>query len=108
MKRSKAFFAGLAACGLLAAAPFASAQQLSAITVDVSSVAPTIAKNIQVAVAEIPTSVQAPVGVAANVCGVSASTLAQQSSGGTTSCQATSTSEALDQAVQKQLKTKKQ
>lgn len=106
MQRSQATFALLAA-GLLAAS-VARAQQLSAISVDVSSVAPDIAKNINVALADIPTAVQAPVGVAANVCGVSASTLAQQSSGGTTSCQATTTSTALDQVVQRQLKTKKQ
>lgn len=106
MKRSQATPILLAA-GLLATS-FAQAQQVSAVTVDVSSVAPSIAKNINVQVDEVPTSVQAPVGVAANVCGVSASTLAQQSSGGTTSCQATSTSTALDQVVQKQMKAKKQ
>lgn len=105
MKRSQASLV-LAAAGLLSASVWA--QQLSAVSVDVSSVAPTIAKNINVDVGQVPTSVQVPVGVAANVCGVSASTLAQQSSGGTTSCQATATSSALDQVVQKQLKTKKQ
>jgi hypothetical protein len=103
MQRSQATLAFVAA-GLLAASSFVQAQQLSAVTVDVSSVAPNIAKNINVDVAKIPTSVQVPVGVAANVCGMSASTLAQQSSGGTTSCQASSTSTALDQVVQAQLK----
>lgn len=103
MQRSQATRARLAA-GLLAAASLAQAQQLSAVTVDVSSVAPNIAKNIKVDVGQIPTSVRVPVGVAASVCGVSANTLAEQSSGGTTSCQASSTSTALDQVVQAQLK----
>ena len=100
MKRSKAALSTFAS--LLAVTSAAFAQQGNAtVSVDVAGVAPAIAKNINVDVSRIPASVQVPVGVAAGACGVSASTLA---TGGTASCQATSTTAALDQVVNKQLK----
>lgn len=114
MQRSQATTLALLAAGLLAAASAVQAQaqggqgqalgaQTNAmVSVDLSKVAPSIATNIKVDASAVPLSVQAPVGIAANVCGVSASTLAQQTGGA--SCQATSTNAALDQVVQKQMK----
>lgn len=113
MQRSQATTLAILAAGLLAAASAVQAQgqgqsqsmgaqASSMVNVDLSKVAPSIATNIKVDASAVPLSVQAPVGVAANVCGVSASTLAQQSGGA--SCQATSTNAALDQVVQKQMK----
>lgn len=66
-----------------------------------------IAQDINVNVSQIPLTVQVPVGVAATVCGVDANVLAQQKNGGTATCQAANSSEALTQAVQKQIGTQK-
>ena len=74
------------------------------VAVDVSNVRADIAKNINVSENQIPVTVQVPVGVAANVCGVDANILAKQKQGGTASCAAKSTSQALNQVVQKQMK----
>lgn len=69
----------------------------SLISVDVSNVANNIAKNINVNVSQVPVNVQVPVDVAANVCGVAVTALGEATN--VTSCKATSTSTALDQAV---------
>ena len=89
----------------LAMAPQAFAQQSGLVNVSLSNVANNLAKNLSVDVSQIPVTVQVPVGVAANVCGVAANVLAQQAGSGTAACSATSTSTALDQVVQKQSKT---
>lgn len=94
---------------LLAAAFFAAAsaqaeQGGAMVNVDLGTVANTIAKNINVEVEKIPASLQVPVGVAAAACGVPASKLAPAPGSDKSSCQATNTTSALDQVVQKQLK----
>ena len=48
-------------------------------------------------------TVQVPVGVAATVCGVNANVLAQQKNAGDAACEATSSSQALTQIVQRQI-----
>lgn len=63
-----------------------------------------IAEDIDVEVSEIPVTVQVPVGVAANVCGVDANVLASQKKDGEAACDATSSSQALTQVVQKSMK----
>lgn len=88
----------------LAAAPALAQNNEGLVTVNISNVANDIAKNLSIDVSQIPVSVQVPVGVAANVCGVDANVLAKQKQGGTATCDANSTSNALDQVVQKQLK----
>jgi hypothetical protein len=50
----------------------------------------------------VPVTVQVPVGVAANVCGVNANVLAKQKKTGDATCTATSGSKALAQTVVKQ------
>ncbi len=82
------------------------AQQSGLVNVDVSNVANNIAKNINVDVSQIPVTIQAPIGVAANVCGVNANVLAQQGAG-LANCTATSTSTALNQIVQRQIRQNK-
>ncbi|UIJ73375.1 hypothetical protein [Aurantimonas sp. HBX-1] len=64
-----------------------------------------IANDLNVEVADLVdvTQVQVPVGVAATVCGVNANVLAEQKKAGEATCDATSSSEALAQAVQKQI-----
>ncbi len=82
------------------------AQQSGLVNVDISNVANNIAKNINVDVSQIPVTVQAPIGIAANVCGVNANVLAQQGPAGA-ACNATTTSTALNQLVQRQIKQNK-
>jgi hypothetical protein len=67
-----------------------------------------IAQDINVDVSQIPVSVQVPVGVAANICGVDANVLAQQKQDGEASCDATSSSQALTQIVQREIGTTQQ
>ena len=64
-----------------------------------------IANDLNVDVADLVdvTQVQVPVGVAATVCGVNANVLAEQKKAGEATCDATSSSEALAQAVQEQI-----
>ena len=83
------------------------AQQSGLVNVDIRNVANNIARNINVDVSQIPVTVQAPIGIAANVCGVNANVLAQQGTGAA-QCTATSTSNALDNLVQRQLKSNRQ
>ena len=93
----------LAACEIQPA----QAQQSGLVNVDISNVANNIARNINVDVSQIPVTVQAPIGIAANVCGVNANVLAQQGAGAA-QCTATSTSNALDNLVQRQIKSNRQ
>jgi hypothetical protein len=59
---------------------------------------------LDVKVSQIPITVQAPIGVAANVCNVAANVLAADvNQGGTADCDATTTSRALTQIVQRQI-----
>lgn len=103
MKRQFTSILLVAAC---AAAPaFAQPQQEGLVTVNVSNVANNLAQNLSVDVSQIPITVQVPVGVAANVCGTSVNALGQQAAGSRT-CDATTTSDALNQVVQRQLKRK--
>lgn len=62
-----------------------------------------IANDLSVNVSQIPVNVQVPVGVAANVCNVDANVLAQQAKNGDATCNAQSTSTALNQVVQRQM-----
>ena len=82
----------------------AHAQQSGLVNVDISNVANNIARNLRVDVSQIPVTVQAPIGVAANVCGVSANVLAADiQDDGTASCDAQTTSQALNQIVQRRI-----
>ena len=100
--KAKSLAAALGLGVLVAGGAFA--QQSGLVNVDVHNVANNIAKNINVDVSQIPVTVQAPIGIAATVCGVGANVLGQQKGSGTASCSASSTSSALDQLVLRQLK----
>ena len=52
---------------------------------------------------DVPITVQIPVGLAANVCGVNANVLAHQKNAGGATCEATSGSSALARAVSDQI-----
>jgi hypothetical protein len=93
--------------GALAAALPAFAQQPGLVNVDISDVRADIAKGLSVESAQIPASVQVPVGIAAQVCNVGADTLAPAGQGQPANCKATSTNTALNQLVQRGLEAKK-
>ncbi len=85
---------------------FAFAQQTGLVNVNISNVRTEIAKNINVDVSQIPVTVQAPIDVAANVCGIAVDVLTSQVQQGNASCTAKNTSTALNDIVQNQLKKK--
>ncbi|HEY8225327.1 MAG TPA: hypothetical protein VIG25_08635 [Pyrinomonadaceae bacterium] len=91
---------------LLAAAP-AFAQQSGLVNVNLTNVKTEIAKNINVDVSQIPVTVQVPVAVAANVCGVAVDVLTSQAQQGAAKCDAKTTNDALNQVVQTQLNQQK-
>jgi hypothetical protein len=83
------------------------AQQSGLVNVNLTNVKTDIAKNINVNVSQIPVTIQAPVAVAANVCGVAVDVLTSQATQGDAKCDAKTTNDALNQIVQKQLNEQK-
>jgi hypothetical protein len=77
-------------------------RQEGLVNVNLSDIQLDIARDLDVNVSQIPITVQVPVGVAANVCNVSAAVLARQDAAAAP-CDAESTSTALNSAVQRQL-----
>jgi hypothetical protein len=73
------------------------------VVVNVSNVANNIARDLDVNVSQIPVTVQAPISVAAAVCGLDVNVLAQQRQEGQRRCDATSNNAALNRIVQSQL-----
>ncbi len=98
--------AALAACALVATP--ATAQQAGLVNVSIGdvSVLNDFLNETQIAALNnlnVPITVQVPVGIAANVCDVSANVLAQQAKNGGATCTAESGSQALAQSVNRQL-----
>jgi hypothetical protein len=99
--------ASLGALSLLAALPALGQVAVGSglVVVNIGNVSPEIAKNINVDVSQIPVTVQAPISVAAAVCGVDANVLSQQTKPNSpATCTARNTTTALNQIVQQQLK----
>lgn len=95
----------IAMAGAAAPALAQNNDQEGLVNVNIANVANNLAQNLSVDVSQIPVTVQVPVGIAANVCGVEANVLAQDKQGsGVAECTASSTSNALEQVVQKQMK----
>ena len=94
------FAAALLSFGATAPA-FAQAGGL--VVVNVQDVIDDIAVDLNLNVSQIPVTVQAPIGVAANVCDVAVNVLAEQARGGGATCDAQSTSTALNQIVQREI-----
>ncbi len=98
--------AALAACALVATP--ATAQQAGLVNVEIGdvSVLNDFLNDTQIAALNnlnVPVTVQVPIGIAANVCDVSANVLAQQAKNGGANCTAESGSQALAQSVNRQL-----
>ena len=89
----------LASAGLLIGTGIAFAQSERRVTVDIGDIAPDVATELELDESSIPGSVELPVGVAANVCGMDASAL----DSGNASCTAVTSSQALRQAVRRQV-----
>lgn len=94
----------IAAAVALTAAP-ALAQNQGLVVVDLGNadVANNIARDLSIEVSQVPVSVQLPIGIAAAVCDVNASVLAQQKKTGSPTCAATTTNASLLKAVQSQM-----
>lgn len=75
------------------------------VVVNISNVANNLARNLSVDTQDVIDigSVQVPIGIAANVCGIDANVLAADAKDGDVSCTATSTNRALTQIVKRQL-----
>jgi len=93
----------LLACVLLVGLSFAQVAANNLINVNLSNIKADIAKNINVNVSQIPVTVQAPIDVAAAVCGVSVDVLTAQAKQGNSSCTAKNDTSALNSIVQNQL-----
>jgi hypothetical protein len=106
MKLVKKWWAVSLLTAFLAVAP-ALAQQSGLVNVSLTNVKTEIAKNINVDVSQIPVTIQAPVAVAANVCGVAVDVLSSQAQQGAAKCDAKTTNDALNQIVQTQLNQQK-
>ena len=101
----KAMMTAAMAIGATTLALPASAQLVGGglVVVNVSNVANNIARDLDVNVSNIPVTVQAPVSVAAAVCGLDVNVLARQKQDGQRACDATSNNAALNRIVQRQL-----
>jgi len=77
------------------------AQAAGLVAVNIEDVIDDIALDLNVNVSQIPVTVQAPIGVAANVCDVAVNVLAEQARAGGAECDAETTSTALNQIVQR-------
>ncbi|MBA3527143.1 MAG: hypothetical protein H0T82_09520 [Sphingomonas sp.] len=98
--------AAFAACAFIATP--VSAQQAGLVNVEIGdvSILNDFLNDTQIAALNnlnVPITVQVPIGVAANVCDVSANVLAQQAKNGGATCTAESGSQALAQSVNRQM-----
>ena len=73
------------------------------INVNISDIRAEIAKDLDIALESVPITVQLPVTVAADVCGVNVNLLSVQVNTADNTCTATSISPALVQAVENQI-----
>ncbi|HEX2257031.1 MAG TPA: hypothetical protein VHG92_10110 [Afifellaceae bacterium] len=73
------------------------------INVNISDIRAEVAKNVNVSIENVPITVQLPIAAAAAVCGVDVNLLSVQFNAGNTTCNATTTSADLEQAVRNQM-----
>lgn len=103
--RTMMIAAALALGATPAVAQINTSQGLVDVTIQDVSILNNVLNDTQIAALNdigVPITVQVPVGVAANVCGVNANVLAAQKKAGRPTCTATSASKALGQSVIKQ------
>ena len=103
----KPFIAATAAISAMTlVVPAVAQQQTGLVNVNIGDLnLENIANNLSVEVSQIPVTVQVPVSVAANICGVAVNALAVQKRNGPVNCEAASGSEAaVTQVLQKQMR----
>ena len=95
----------IAAALALTVSPALAADNNGLVVVDLTNaeVANNIARDLSIDVSQVPVNVQVPIGIAAAVCDVNASVLAQQKKTGSPTCKATSTNASVNKAVQQML-----
>ena len=89
---------------LLSSPTIVLAQAPALVNVDISKVADHIARNIKADADQLPLAVQLPIEVAANVCGLTASSLGQQTAASGRTCTAQTSSTALELVVQEKVR----
>lgn len=104
MKDNKGLCRIIISGAFLTMAAFAYAQQSNDINVNISNVADSIAKKMNINVDQIPAAVQAPTEVAAKVCNVGVDVLKKQAASPNASCSAEKSSEDLEKIIRMQLK----
>lgn len=104
MKNMKTALAATSTILMFSMAPVAFGQHPGLVSVDIRNVANNIAKNINVDVSKIPATVHIQANMAADVCKMEESILAEQQKNGGATCVAEITSSALDRTVERQIK----
>ena len=101
--RKVPLLAALSLAAVLGLGTAASAQQEGLVNVDLrnANILNNIANNLNVNVSNVPITVQAPINIAANVCGVSVDILTRSIRRGGASCYAQQSSRALNGIVQR-------
>ena len=79
------------------------AQQVGLVNVNTGDILSDIALDLDVDISQIPLTVQAPIGIAANVCNVQVTALLAAAQQGDAECDAENTSEAFNRIVQRQM-----
>ena len=90
-------------CPFAVSAQIAAGQQQGMVTVSLKLVRNDIAKELNVRANQLPLRVQAPVGVAAQVCNMDANELRQKLQKGRAACQAKTTNQDLNNIVMRQM-----
>jgi hypothetical protein len=106
MKRTRAWWSGIASATLMGIATATLAQQSGPVSVSVTiiNVANDVAKNTGIDASQIPLNVQVPLDVAATVCASSAEALTRQAVNGIVQCTAQRTASGLDEVVLRQVR----
>ncbi len=104
MKNVNTWLCGSLVAGFLSIGASAPAQQAGLVNVNVSGITVVLADLLDVEENQIPVTVQAPIGIAANVCNVGANVLAQEiRENGVGDCDAEQTSDAFNNLILRQI-----
>lgn len=102
MLKSSAIVAAVAASLSVASAPAVAQQQNGLVNVNLGDVTVQLQNLLNNNQISIPATVQVPIGIAANVCGVTVAALVQRVKGGNNSCDARTANAALARIVSRQ------
>src|SRR2546423_15225651 len=103
MKRTHAWWTGVAAATLTGLAAAQVAQPPALVSVTIINVANDVARNTGIDASQIPLNVQVPLDVAATVCDTTSDALARQGANGIMQCTAQRTASGLDEVVRRRV-----